>query len=77
MILDMTQPPIFWEQLNIDFMLKHGFAEALTNYDDLGKILPKYFKDRVYTDSVKRKMASFECHRFDRTIVTLVNSIIS
>lgn len=75
MILDMCQGTIYWEQLNIDFMVKHGFAEALTNYDDLARILPKYFKDRTYTDAIKKRMAGFSCTQFDQSIVSLVNSM--
>ena len=43
MILDMTHGTIYWEQLNIDFMVKHGFAEPLTDYACLGEMSSEVF----------------------------------
>ncbi len=76
MILDKTQGTIFWEQLNIDFMVKHGFAEPLDDYDCLKDILPKYFRDSVYTDAIKKRMAAFSCERYDQTIVRVVKNML-
>lgn len=77
MILDMTHGALFWEQLNIDFMVKHGFAEQLDDYNQLGTILPKYFENSSFTDSVKKKMRSFKYPRFNKTIGPLVDSMIA
>ncbi len=77
MILDTTHGIIWWEQLNIDFMMKHRFAEQLSDYNNLEKILPKYFKDSSYTDQVKKRMNSFKYRRFDETIGPLVDQMVA
>lgn len=76
MILDMTHGTIWWEQLNIDFMVKYSFAEQLFDYNCLSQILPKYFKDSSFTDDIKKKMSAFKCVRFDKKIGPLVDQMI-
>lgn len=75
MILDQTFGTIWWEQLNIDFMVKHGFAESLTDVADLEKTLRKYFIDSEFSDSIKNKMKLFSHVRFDKKIKPLVDSM--
>jgi len=77
MLLDMSQGIIWWEKLNCDFMLQHGFAEALTETTRLEDILPKYLKDHTYTDMIKKRMRDFTCTRFDKTILPLVDQMMS
>ena len=76
MILDQTHGTIWWEQLNIDFMVKHGFAESLTDVNNLAKILPKYFENTIFTDSVQKKMRAFKCNKFNELIKPLVDKMI-
>ena len=75
MILDQTFGTIWWEQLNIDFMVKHGFAEPLTDVADLEKTLRRYFTSHDFTDRIKKRMESFQHVRFDETIKPLVESM--
>lgn len=77
MLLDMSQGIIWWEKLNCDFMIKHGFAEALEEHTSLEQILPKYLKDRTYTESIKKKMSVFKGNRFDKMIMPLVDQMTS
>ena len=76
MILDQTSGTVFWEQLNIDYMVDNEFAECLQDYTKLESILPKYFVDTTFTDTVKQKMSRFTGKRFDKTIVPLVDQMM-
>ena len=76
MILDQTSGTLWWEQMNIDFMVKHGFAESLVNFTELSDILPKYIRNKVYTESIKKKMRDFKRERFDLRIKPLVKEMI-
>ena len=76
MILDQTSGTIFWEQLNIDFMVDNEFAECLHDYTKLERILPKYFVDSGFTGGVKKKMNSFNGERFNKVIVPLVDQMM-
>lgn len=77
MILDEANGAIFWERLNIDFMVKHGFAESLKDYGQIDTMLPKYFQDTEFTDAVKKKMREFAGVRYDQTIKPLVDEMVA
>lgn len=76
MILDQTGGTIWWEELNVTFMVKHGFAENLVNFADLNEIFPKYIRDATYSEAVKKKMAAFKRERFDQKIQSLIKEMI-
>ncbi len=77
MVLDQTSGTIFWEQLNIDFMVDNGFAESLKDYVNLEGILPKYFVDSSFTNGVKKKMRDFKGERYDKVIGPLVDQMVA
>ena len=77
MILDQTSGTIWWEEFNALFMIRHGFAESLTDFNDLPAILPKYLKDSCYTDEVRKKMKEFKRVRFDKQIRPLIRSMMN
>lgn len=77
MISDETHGIIWWEQENIDFMVKHGFAESLTDYKDLDAMLPKYLEDSTFTDGIKKRMKAFKCERFDKKIKPLIRTMFT
>ncbi len=75
MIHDETYGVLAWEQLSASFMASHGFAEGLKSFSDLPHILPKYLKNTVYTDRVKKKMKNFPRQRFEDTIEPLIEEM--
>ncbi len=77
MILDQTSGTIFWEHLNIDFMVNRQFAECLQDCTVLESILPKYLVDNTFVNGVKKKMNNFKGERFDKVIVPLVDQMIA
>ncbi len=76
MILDQTGGTIWWEELNVTFMVEHGFAESLTNFNDLPTIFPKYVKNSTHTDAIKEKMRLFKRERFDLNIRPLIKYMV-
>ncbi len=77
MILDQTSDTLWWEELNVTFMVKHGFAESLKNYNDLEKIFPKYIDDSSYVTKVKKKMKEFKRECFAKKIKPLIAEMIA
>lgn len=77
MILDQTSSIIWWEQLNIDFMVANGFAESLFSFKDLPKVLGKYLEDPEYIPSIKKKMKEFKRERFDLRIKPLIEEMLA
>lgn len=77
MILDATTGTIWWEELNISFMVKHGFGVRLEVVQDLEKILPRYIKKDGYNLSIKKKMREFKRERFDKSIKPLVEQMLA
>ena len=77
MILDKTSGAIWWEEMNIEFVEKHGFGETLHDFVALSTILPKYIKDSRYSQAIKKKMRSFKRERFEDKIKLLVEEMMS
>lgn len=75
MILDQTTGTLWWEEMNISFMVKNGFGESLTNFNDLVTIFPKYIKDKNHTAAIKKKMKAFKRERFDLKICPLIEEM--
>ena len=76
MILDQTGGTIWWEEMNVSFMVQHGFAESLSNFNDLNAIFPKYISDPLFSEAVKKKMREFKRERFDQRIHALIHEMI-
>lgn len=78
MILDATQGSIWWEETNIDFMTKHGFAIRLNDVLHLEKELPRYIKkNSPFVSGVKKKMKEFKREQFCKTVKPLVEEMLA
>lgn len=76
MILDQTSGTLWWEDMNITFMVRHGFAESLTNFNDLSALFPKYITDKSFVQSIKQKMKEFKRERFNTSIKPLIRHML-
>jgi UDP-N-acetylglucosamine:LPS N-acetylglucosamine transferase len=77
MILDLTGGAIYWENLNVDFIVGHEFGEGLTDFKQLGIVLKKYLNDTAFTSSLKNKMRQFKRKRFDKKIKKIIERMLA
>lgn len=77
MILDRTSATIWWEELNVNFMLNRGFAEVITDFNDLITVFPKYITNKAFREEVKQRMRDFKRERFNLKIKPLISDMIS
>ena len=76
MILDVTNKPLWWEQMNIDFVISHGFGDSVKNFRNLPELICKYLKDKKHLESVKKKIVKFKKTDFRKNIKNLLQQII-
>lgn len=74
MILDQTHGTIWWEELNVTFVLDHGFGSSLTQFRDLPVLLKKYLDGGAAP--IKQKMKDFKRESFNLTIGPLIKQLI-
>ena len=59
MIIDHTQPILWWEQMNIDFVKDHGFGDELKRIRKLPKMLKHYLSDDSELIEIRERMNTF------------------
>ena len=62
MILDKQCGALWWEAMNIEFIVKLGFAESLMSFGEC-RLLCKYLDDPDYAYCIKKKMKEFKRER--------------
>lgn len=60
MIIDRTQPILWWEQMNIDFVKDHKFGDELKRIRKLPKMLNHYLEDEDELAQMRARMQAFE-----------------
>jgi len=60
MIIDRTQPILWWEQMNIDFVKDHKFGDELKRIRKLPKMLNHYLEDEDELAQMRARMQTFE-----------------
>ncbi len=75
MILDQTHGTLWWEELNVAFVLNQGFGATLTQFDDLPAILKGYLNG--HAASIKQKMKNFKRECFELKIEPLIQELIA
>ena len=77
MILDQTCGTIWWEEMNVSFVVSHGFGESLTSFKEFATIFPKYITDGPFIQGIKQRMQEFKRERFDMRIRPLVQEMLA
>ena len=58
-IVDRTQRALWWEIINIDFVTKHGFGDALCGMRKFPKLIKRYIEDDAYTEKIRENIRNF------------------
>lgn len=73
MIIDRTERPTWWEELNITFVKKHKIADVITSFRHAKKTIEKYIKDKKYRLNKKRRLKKFKKEDYGSNIKKLVD----
>tara|TARA_R110000868_G_scaffold10639_4_gene51683 strand:- start:92225 stop:93364 length:1140 start_codon:yes stop_codon:yes gene_type:complete len=76
MILDHTSRVMYWEQLNIDFVLKNQLGLTVEKYSDIKSVLRKMLTNKTYYQQAKENLAKFPKPNFAKAIKTLVDDMV-
>ncbi len=74
MILDQTHGTIWWELMNVEFVIKNGFGVSLTQFADVPVILKRYLDGEALV--IKEKMKQFKRECFKDRIKPLIEELL-
>lgn len=77
MIIDRTQPILWWEQMNIDFVKDHKFGDELRRIRKLPKMLTRYLEHEDELAQMRERMQQFEFPEVVRNVRDLVEELIA
>jgi len=75
-LLDCTARAVSWEALNVDFITKHGFGQAVTTLSKLDSLLEKYLFDREFYETCKNNLRNFEKPSFSETLPRVAEQLL-
>ena len=74
-LLDRTKPPLFWEQANIDLVLKDGVGACIETYQEAPDVVARFLFDEQTQETVRRAYDEMEENRFAKTIKPLIEEM--
>lgn len=60
LLLDVTSQPIFWEYMNVDFVVKHGFGEVVSSLRHVPVQVKKLLEDVEQRTAMVKAMEQFD-----------------
>lgn len=75
-IVDGTHTPLYWENLNIDFVKKNKLGDIVSNYKELHDVINKYISQNYKTD-ILPKLHNLSKPHFGTAIKAFINEILA
>lgn len=76
-LIDLTQPPLFWEAANIDLVKQLQVGEAVSSYHEAPALVEKYLFDPETIDSLKKAYEKVPKNQFAERIESLIEELIA
>lgn len=77
-LVDQTTGNIWWEVLNVDFVMKNQIGDVVTRFKEINNKVTRFLDDDVYIQSVKKRMNRIQSGvNFKQKIRRLVDRIVA
>lgn len=75
-LIDRINTPLYWEEANIDLVLKYGIGDCIRQVGDVSKMVHRFLFDEQLKESVARGYNSIPKNQFAERIRPLIDEMV-
>lgn len=75
-LIDRTKPPLFWEQANIDLVIRDRVGRCIHRYEDAPDLVSQFLLDEQAREEVARAYDEIGENRFSEEIGPLIEEMV-